>query len=993
MSATAAFLKAWNSKSSRPALLCQIDLATPSARSLYLSNREVITPDGQPWEPSIIDCDGIRLPGDFLATGPDLASGGLTLNRRRLAFQASGDLLTLLSSFYWQGATVTLWYWEMTLAAFSDRQQIFSGAIDTYETNAAGAHIAFIQRRDWMKSVPTAFVTKAGYPSAPEANFGVPIPIVYGSFALPELRSPWPASVTANRKAAVDAGRQMLALPGITVDRGLGANALKALFASHPVFGSALGSDGSTEAFIDAQNPAYGSRVDSTGFTQINAGSEFGLTLADDTIRAFAVVLPIDVRAAGGSINSATDPRNAMDVSETTYAQMDDVTHNKLELVLPDLSTLGVIVSVEGIVGYSTSSITAGKNLRLYPLIPGGASGASIVMTPSSAANLPKTVRGTWDGAFYHNDWRFSTDGTNTVDLVIDFAAAPQTARIYFVALVVKYRPTLSLVSARASPYPGFLRNSRGRLDISPPAIYELGATVRVNASGYADTGGGTYTGIASALIQLPPDIMRHFLVTYGSLVAGDFELSGSTFGSFVDARAMLSSSELQDVIQSLHIGTRQSTLDVVRNMAAETLSQVFIDSTDGKFKIVPWRRMQLVDYSLTISKDEILGAADGLRLKPLSDVGLAQSVRIKYGLSPADGRTLWDANVSPGASDQGFADLPTSDQLLQIISTNKVLKFDENAGTLTATMNEATYLGIDMAVELQRAIRAATADTKWWCGWGTAVKAGFNDTAAFDVGAATLRPTVASFSYSPEALCAAVQKAMNAIQGTVVFTISYSRATGKVTVAGTGNFTIHNESTESQSIWATLGFAGGATGPVASSTAANQRLQETFHVTYSAANGHLLWTNVGATCAAVLGFVTTADQTVGSGAASYRRGDRQTRGATSVARYGEKREMSIASQTIIDYRVAAWLRDLLFDFSVEPRCKMEFATHRCPDLERARVFATDSSLDDLHPYARAGSDGTWAGKAFRVTEVVKHAVTQWHQDVVGWEIDPMAVG
>jgi hypothetical protein len=576
--------------------------------------------------------------------------------------------------------------------------------------------------------------------------------------------------------------------------------------------------------------------------------------------------------------------------------------------------------------------------------------------------------------------------------------------RIYFVALSVKYRPQQSLITQAFTTVVGrrFVSGSGGayyNVFETTPAVSELTSGINAAVYGYADDGSGTYSGTANGLLSRGPDILCHLLCTYGGLSRStNFETGTNAFGSFVDARTYLMTMENTEFTQCLYVDQMQTAADVARGLAGEMLAQVIIDVIDGKFRLIPWRRAQPVDYDLTLSLDELLGTHDALVAKPLSSVGVAQNVQVNYGQSPAAGSTEWTANVAPLWSDQGFSLGLANDQLLKVVTgTNDVLKFSQGGVNKTATFAQATYLGIDMAAQIVTAMNAGGGVSDWTAGWGFAVKAAFNDTPRFSVdgGVTTLTPTIAPFSYTPEACCAAVQKAMNAAQATRVFTVSYSRSTGKVTISATGGtFIFYFGGTNS--IGPTLGFTADS-GAVTTVTGSSARKMEQFWA-YRGSTNVLQWTNALTTCAGLLGFDTSADQSLSAGGATgnatYRRGDRQTRGASSVTQYGDGRAISVNALTIRATPVAADLRDRLFDLRVTPRVMVQFKTHRCPDLQRGRVIQFSSTLDAVLPYPRGGSDGSWGGKAFRVTEVVRNiGPVQWSQEVTAWEIDPVVTG
>ena len=66
-----------------------------------------------------------------------------------------------------------------------------------------------------------------------------------------------------------------------------------------------------------------------------------------------------------------------------------------------------------------------------------------------------------------------------------------------------------------------------------------IGQSINVDLRGYQDTAGGTYTGVANALIERPDQVLKHFLIAQLGYVSGDldsssFSASGTSFGAAI---------------------------------------------------------------------------------------------------------------------------------------------------------------------------------------------------------------------------------------------------------------------------------------------------------------------------------------------------------------------------------------------------------------------------------------------------------------------------
>jgi len=1020
---TAAFLAAWrNTTARRPVTLAKIDITSPSALTLYVGSAEIFTPDGQFWEWGL-QGGTIRDSGDFLGTGPDPADTTIRLANRRYAFQTSGKIGDSLRSYQWQGATVTIYFWERSLTDIADLARVYQGTVDSLALADDYLTLNLLQPRTWNKSVPTTVVDKATYPNAPDASQGLPIPILYGDFSAPPLRAPHTSSYGTNKQRQEESGAGQSVVPLVLVDPGTGAANVKLVGACHALTDLYDASNG-RNLFVDGGDVL--AVVDSAGLTETLGASESYVTVNDDAMIAYYGVRPVDVRTGGGN-NTALNPRRAMDVfDETTYATLDQgAGYTALELQLPSASRLGFISAVDVICCYSGDAANA-NNLRVYPRNPvAGSSGTAVSV--AATGTTPTILSGSWDSAWWSQNWDFggfasSAPDRTTIDVRVDFSGgATNKARIYWVALRVKYRPQRNLVTPEHNSYKvvGLKPRNRGWGGFAPvvettttPAEYAVDSQFFSNLKGYADDGGGTYTGSAGSLIELAPDIAQHFLATYGN--QSSFENGTGAFGSFAEARGKLANGSPNNFKMAVRVDSITSVQAVLQEIARQSLSCVIYDRFTGKWLFHVWKPGDSVDYDLVFDRTD---CPDLFEPSLTSDVDITQGVRIKYGFDWFKNRTMYEAFVTANGSSQGY-NLPTvRDQKLTITAgVNDYLDWavaTTAAGhAYTATyadqLTAATYTPDTLAQHIQTKMRTHRSSVFVRASYN--VIAGWNDKLDFSVGASVYAATLSEGKYNGNTLAAEMQRALNAAGSGVNWIVGYNPTLARFTVyyddtavallIGTGT----NYATSG---WANITCLNGDWPAGSSSFAANSVYADRFRIQlgnkYSASpldpsppyfSGMKLLFNTGthasATCANVIGWSTAADvsfvATLTQLQGTYARGDREATAAASEALYGPKPDVVLTATWIRDESSAQQLRDRRFDFGSTSQVMVKFRTHRAPDLQRMRVIAVSSDMDARRPYVKYGSDGSWSGKALRVIEVEQDLGPSYHTEVMAME-------
>jgi hypothetical protein len=235
MSMTTAFEAAWRNTFFRPALLMQVDLTDPSARTLRLAS-EVLEIEGTRWEPSIIAASRIAAPGSFPTSRRCAVSADVTLSTRPLAFQAPGETIhSLLKTYVWEGVAVRLWLWEQSLSAFADALQVFTGVVQRPQGDAFEVRLALGESRAPWRPYPPEIITAGSYATSPLHVRGQPKPKIYGDHRAPGLTSPWADKWEWNSRWE-DSGGARFVLPTLVVDSGSSGNKPRVLIAGHRLY-------------------------------------------------------------------------------------------------------------------------------------------------------------------------------------------------------------------------------------------------------------------------------------------------------------------------------------------------------------------------------------------------------------------------------------------------------------------------------------------------------------------------------------------------------------------------------------------------------------------------------------------------------------------------------------------------------------------------------------------------------------------------------------
>lgn len=1017
---TADFLRRWGGYSGEGKnLLARIELTVPSARTLYLAKHDVVTPDGQLWEGRIAASEPVRFPGSYLSPGPDLATGGLTISTARLAYQTSGDVLDSLAAYRWQGATVTLWYWADGLTV-NDAACIFVGIVDrvspTYDPErGASVELGLVQDSSWDVPLPPNVVNRIDDPDAPEATLGVPKPIIYGGFTALNDKSPagTPFGSEPDReKGGCGSG----AVPSLIVARGVDSTKRTVLVADHAL--TTLVDRATGHSLFVAGGGQLDVVDDATGIT---SGGDGTYTIDDDSLFAWHGCQPSEVYAGAGVTNTAGNPRNALDVFDmTTYAVLDQgAGKNQLVLRMPVVGQLGAPapgVATKVYVAWTGDAANT-HNIQARCYYRNTAAYSAAMFSVASTGTSYTISSGNWLGGATPA-WSLGGDGgtgaTGQVELVVDFAGgAANKARIYWCAVPIKYTPYDTILSPAVKRFETTYKAARdwskgnsnrqgmrprlsqgGRWVTLDEEIAALSAMFYANPEGYADDGSGTFTGTASALVQVPPDIVRHLLVTYAGLNASsDFETTGGAFGSFVDARgAVRCEQPLLNYILSVYLAQRTTMGDALKTICANAMMRVQLDPLDSGLSPAPvwrahvWRRGGRTDYDRTIEREDVQSIT-GPTLP--SSVEVRNRLRVGYRYDWLRSRFWLEAFVNDTGSARGYNLPGVRDCKLTVSASNNKLDWVQGASTYADTLTSATYTtGLSLASDVRTQMR--THDAKIHVGYGAHVVAGYNDKIDFTVGASTYAVTLTAGEWSCVDLAEHAQDMLNAAGSAVTFTVTYDDATNLFTVAATGTFSLlaQTGANELTSALPILGWVGDKTA-ASTYTGDVERYHGRFWFYTRTATINVLWqsgTNAATNCGELLGWDRLTDVTGDNHhQASYQVNAHEDLCATSVAQDGERAEERVDALHVRNEATAQDFRNRLIEAYATPPGEIALSTYRMVDARRMQVFKTAASLDELvgcGGYGMGGTAGSWAGRKWRVVSVELGTGPFWGQRI-----------
>jgi hypothetical protein len=853
------------------------------------------------------------------------------------------------------------------------------------------------------------------WPRAPEKSIGLPIAIRYGKLRDVPARigTQWNNSFQHGMVSAAGGQRGMR---GVLVSAGRGSaggtsegEKALVLFAGHAckVFNDETA--GCTPLIQNAGklgdlDPIGGdvvnSATDGTGFkiTDITSGGT-------DPFTAFFPVLPVDETRAAS--NNAENTKAALEAfNETSYTYLDyDAGYRSAQFQIPNVGAAGSIREIRLLVGLETSHALGGGPPAGHVDINGvgGNSGLSTAATSGPVADSVQLNPANWPTIPWDLNQTYVT-------AYFDGAATGRWIKIYYLALAIRYRPEWPIITPQQvieywapRKHPDFSQQGGGekfyeKRQKLTDVIQRVDSQFFATLDGYADTGGGTYTGTASALIERPPDILNHILQTYLGQSGGQIETGASAFGSLVKARDYLKTWNGADMILSVGIPDFIQASDLIANLGTAALSWPYISRFDDKWHFCPWQPEKAVDYDYVLAYDrqDVL-SREGVRSRFASDL-VVNDLEVRYTHDEWGQRDIHATYVGSdqggnGRSSSGYIFRNLRDESFKVItSVNDRINF----GAFTATLTAGDYTGATFIAEAQTRLRAADS-ANIAVSWGFYVVAAYNDTIdCTDNGDVARTVTLTAGYMTAEQRASDVQAKIRAACSDNSWTCTYSRTTRKFTIERPGGGATANDlffgtgPNKAKSAGPMLGFDYTDIGASTAVTSNQETEEEWVTIMFQTARS-LLW-ETGADglnaatprpAAALFGHDGVRDRaTANFHTPITPKNSRELTCSTSALRYGKKRQKVIEGRYISDTQTAREVRNRIIAFLAEPPLEIRFPTDRMVDLERGRIFQLSSDWDAVFPCPVPGSDGSWAGKKWVFVEMLDHLMGGMHQEI-----------
>lgn len=1014
----AAYLAAMRRSQVDHAVLVQIDLTIPSSLTLRFASRALRPIDGEVWEDGL-SCDPLTDAVEYLGPGPNLVSWQIYLANRVLSSGVRLD--TLLHSYQWRRAVVTAWSIELNAegvaGTFANAVcRVYRGRVLDTRSDSLKVELPLTQEFDWDVTVPDQPIDLAHEPNAPDSALGLFKPIVIGYHGKPALIDPFSSTEYTDHDQS---GGGRLAIPLITTDPGSGADDVKAIAAGHLLKKLFDPTDGHS-AFMPGVGPTL-SPIGTPGVTETLGASESYLEIEDGKLVAYAAIIPNQVATNDGIrtiFNSADGPRFAMTpFNLSQYASIDQgAGKTGLMLTLPNVGSLGNIISVEACIAFSQSVNNPVQKVRIRPVnTVSGAAGTSILSGTALGTGGVHILRGTWDTGFYNANWQFGDGGTNkNAAILVDYdGVAGQKASIYWAVLIVKYAPARTLVGQtnilgvayqsvdvdKFGQSGGVIIAGPRKINLPyltyfPTDVLQLNTPLYANAEGVPDDGGGSITGSAAALIEKVPDVVSWLLQAYGDVSSGDLETGTGEHGSFVDMRATSKDCRPGDFKVAPYIGRQVRLSDAIKDICNQGLFSLLFDRFTDTWRMFMWKLGARADYDFTFT----WATTDIVYAESLTNLDSVHEVRVQYGYDHYTGRMLFETFVGPDGSSTGYSTPTTRDQrAITIDASNDKVGFKLNASAATATLAHATYTNfIELAKDVRDKMNTASGTTTAiGVGYGFYVKASYNDALKITVGGTPYTATMNEGQYrSGDEFAIEVQRALNACGSGLTFTVVYVPSSSGFTISAGSAWAVADDGSGHLSIgWATVGYAYAAAAATSRGTDFPRYVEHFWWQILDSLSGTghatitlLFGSGAAANPAFELGFARADGSAVADQSSTFGRGVRETVAASALSDYGPHRPDQFAATVVNDELTAVRIRNRRFDLRTIDRVMVVFRTTCAPDLQRMRKIQFDASVDAHRAFPRYGSDGSWAGKVFVVLSVTQYLDSQTHQEIVAIE-------
>jgi hypothetical protein len=556
-----------------------LDIALPG-KTIYLSDRAVTITNQ--YEAVISSWGDSRLSASGDAGITKTSDFEFTVAKRKLGFQALGQNFDdLFATYLFFNAPVTVKFHLIQPDGTYLTAQHYRGLIDRIKVAPQGFKFTVISDQSYNKAFPPTMFRKedTGMGRLPDNVIGTPIPVIYGDW--------WNTPGINIIEADIEfVGITRNVVPAILYDPVDDTtkchNYRICSHALHTLNGAAQ----NAAPFLYEHGNGISSLTDSVDSWVNNAaGSDVKLKRP---IYAYAFIQP-----AKDAASTCTNPLNARDRDETTYATLD---YNKtLILEMEPIPNAGEIVEVyvDGIV---QRVVNSDKSIEI---------GLTTSDIAEYAVAWPLT---TDDPTYIHTaavttaalrNWDCLQASGNPIKVFIKYelGATVGQAKVQELCLCFKYRP--SGMKGGDVYYPDPMKRpgryagspaDQLRWFLNPPKFEQTAFNqgVFANCKGHPDDGGGTYTGTGGLLVGNPADIIHHLLCIYGGATSGQIVTSG--FGSFITARTELNARVTGDFNIRFR-WTQRCDLKAVIEKICNQCGLTYIEPCiDDKHRLVAWK-------------------------------------------------------------------------------------------------------------------------------------------------------------------------------------------------------------------------------------------------------------------------------------------------------------------------------------------------------------------------------------------------------------------
>ena len=555
-----------------------------------------------------------------------------------------------------------------------------------------------------------------------------------------------------------------------------------------------------------------------------------------------------------------------------------------------------------------------------------------------------------------------------------------------------------------------------GDLVLDSGGVYPLGTTVLsvdLTLNRIVFSGNATVTSAAvvvqirrvARVVQRPADVAHLLLQHFGSQDPASIELTPGELGCMTDARTNMRTWNARDMIVSMGISDSIDIGSTLSFVAAASAMQIRLDEATNRWHALPWVLDPPVTYPVLVRREDLLDPDEGPTIEHTADSGALAGLTVAYGWDALSQSYRHETSVFPDASSGGHYYQNLRDGRIQIVAgINDKVQWITHLGVAnTFTIAPGDYTPETLTVALRAAIPTSLRSVGV-CG---VVVAGVNDHIGWSNGPSFRDATLDPGTYTMEALAAHAQTKMNApTAGADGWRVVYNRRTGRFmfscvgsngdgrptwfvdqsnTACGHFGFGIRDASEQLSTPFVSVSDTPVEEGRVYMAT------DRRFDILWSSGSDGREGTK---TCAwDALGYDWSQDSdgvgqpaTLGYGMIHVGRAPRFLHEMTlsdTVALYGAKRPVSVDGRAIYDTATGVELRNRMVGVLGPNRPIVRFPSDVLGDMRIGDVFEMHSDMNTVRPYSRAGSDGSWASKRFRVLEVQPHLGPSNHAEIV----------